>query len=236
VDFSFALFQYNISRPKPVLQNAEVITFAPDHLTISSSESSFTTSINPKEVSVEALTTSTVPLQTEAQFKAIEKTEPTVDTDLKEESSNDIEDIAREPSDPDDLAVKAMEEMKTKLLPSNPEDDEILAFAAKNWAKRVLNSRGNEILFKEGGLKLSEVSNWNYEALHTDSSPLWKLMTERAENARTVCKEYNQLLEKYTSTKTILNYIPRIDQKKCKGLGLCSILKIFDSEQKLIKP
>ena len=136
------------------------------------------------------------------------------------ESPNDIEDVSSEPSDPDDLAVKAMEQMKTKLLPSNPEDDEILAFAAKNWAKRVLGKRGNEILFKEGGLKLSEASNWNYEALHTDSSPLWKLMTERAENARSVCKEYNQLLEKYTSTKTILNYIPRIDQKKCKGLGL----------------
>ena len=223
MDFSFALFQYNISRPKPVLQNAEVITFAPDHLTISSSESIFTTSINTKEVSDEALTTSTVPHQTEAQFKAIENTEPKLDTDLKEESPNDIEDVSSEPSDPDDLAVKAMEQMKTKLLPSNPEDDEILAFAAKNWAKRVLGKRGNEILFKEGGLKLSEASKWNYEALHTDSSPLWKLMTERAENARSVCKEYNQLLEKYTSTKTILNYIPRIDQKKCKGLGLSFI-------------
>ena len=170
--------------------------------------------MNTKEFSVETVTTSTVQLQTEAPLNAVEKAKQKPNKDLNEndnESNN---------SDDNRTAVKAMEEMKSKLLRPNPEDDEILAFAAKNWAKRVLNSRGKEVLFKEGGLKLPDATDWNYEALHTDASTLWELMTRRAENARTVCKEYNQLLEKYTSTKTILNYIPRIDQKKCKGLGL----------------
>ena len=198
---------------------------------MSPSTSIFTTSTNTEKVSVEAITISTVPLQTEPPLKTIEKSEPTEDENLK---GNDA--IENEIDNSDDLALKAMEEMKSKLLPPDPKDDEILAFAAKNWAKKVLNKRGNEVLFKEGGLKLSESSDWNYEALHTDSSTLWKLMTRRAENARTVCKEYNQLLEKYTSTKTILNYIPRIDQKKCKGLGLCSIFMIsYMTLKKIIK-
>ena len=102
---------------------------------------------------------------------------------MNEEYSNDNE---SNNSDDYRTAMKAMEEMKSKLLPPNPEDDEILAFAAKNWAKRVLNSRGKEVLFKEGGLKLPDATGWNYEGLHTDASPLWELMKRRAENARTV--------------------------------------------------
>lgn len=197
MDFSFALFQYNTSRPQPVLQNAEAVTSSPDNdviFTPSSSTSIFTT----EEVSVEVVTTSSstsssAQLQSEAELKTNEKTEDSEEND-----------------------VKAMEEMKSKLLPPNPLDEEILAFAAKHWAKKVLTLHGREILFKEGGLKFpAESSDWNYEALHTDSSPIWKLMTRRAENARNVCKEYNQLLENNTRTKTILNYIPRIDYKKC---------------------
>ena len=193
---------------------------------MSPSTSIFTTSPNTKEVTVVEITTSTVLLQTEAPSKTIVETELQEDEFLQRKDSSLNEDSATELNNSNDSAVKAMEVMKSKLLPPDPEDDQILAFAAKNWAKKVLNKRGFEVLFKEGGLKLPESSDWNYEALHTDSSPLWKLMTRRAENSRTVCKEYNQLLEKYTSTKTILNYIPRIDSKKCKGLGLCSIFMI----------
>ena len=160
------------------------------------------------------VTTSTLALETVAQLKTSESSEPEVHENETLEEPIEL----TKPSEPDDVAVKAMKEMKSKLLPLNPEDDEILAFAAKNWAKKVLNSRG-EVLFREGGLKLPESSDWTYEGLHTDSSSLWKLMTQRAENARAVCKDYKQLLQKYTSTKTILNYIPRIDAKKCKGLG-----------------
>ena len=236
IDFSFALFQYNVSResrPKPVHQYSEVlqdvqhVTSAPGQSSTSTSTVIFSeaSSISTTEISADVVTSSTLAQETEAQTEATQLKTP--ESSQPEVLGNEeIPQTPIESSEPEEIAVKAMKEMKSKLFPLNPEDDEILAFAAKNWAKKVLNSRG-EVLFREGGLKLPESSNWTYEGLHTDSFSLWKLMTQRAKNARTVCKDYKQLLEKYTSTKTILNYIPRIDAKKCKGLGFRSIFTGF---------
>ena len=211
-----------------------MITSTPSSTTLVTTViTSETSSVSTDEVSLEEIPiTTTLALETETELKSSENT-------VSEKNEDSIEEVlpSKEPeenqelledeidsNDSEDFAVKAMEELKSKLLPPNPNDDEILAFAAKNWAKKVLNSRGKEVLFREGGLKLPEASDWTYEALHTDSSSLWKLMTRRAENARSVCKDYNQLLEKYSSTKTVLNCLPRVDVKKCKGLGLCSLI------------